>query len=844
MRAKPGISLQVLNIILIPSLIKILLVHIPPAVSPKEPMKFTVTTCRAALRNKCLYQVRHLTTSRRSSIHGTKSCQDGALDRSEDPVDSDEEVVMKIFNSGEYWKQFNAPENDPELKRQAKKPSLFNSFSPFSSQPGESVGLFCNPYLKSPKGLKKFAEETLVSARALTDHMIEDQSAESLRSYIQELDRLSDMLCRVIDLCEFVRVAHPDSSFVKAAEECHYQLFEHMNILNTSKPLFDKLEKVLFDKKLNIKQSLTKEEVAVGELLYADFKKSGIDMDSSTGETFVQLSSYIANAGQEFNNNITVPKDPSVKLKRSEWKESDIKPEYLKSLSRGFDGSLTIPIYGHVPFELLRSSPNKLIREKIWIALHNVPQEQLQLLTNLLRCREILAKLMGCKNYSEYALTDKMARNPENVIGFLRGLINDIKPHVLKELRTLSNFYSEDKKNQNDSISDDELVKTIKPWDREYLLTRHLLSQKSSQNEDITKYFSLGTVVSGLSKLFHSIYGIKLVPKKLQPGEVWSDDVRRFDAVSENGKVGIMYLDLLQRRGKTPHPAHFTVCCSRRLHEKELDSKDPFNLSLPTTSTVETIKQDNKVYQLPVISLVCNYHVDVSSGVVCLTLDQVATLFHEMGHAMHSMLGRTELHNVSGTRCQTDFVELPSILHETFARDERVLASFGKHYETGKPVPKELVKKHLASDKLLTYTETFGQVKMALLDQLYHGASDCNINDPSFDLIKLYHELESNLQILADTKSSWPGKFGHLYSYGALYYSYLLDRAIAAKVWKKLFEENPFSREAGEKLKNEVLRWGGSRDPWVCLSKVLDEKELAKGDVNAMKCISKDSGRL
>lgn len=752
-----------------------------------------------------------------------------------------EETIRRIFDSNQYWDEFNKTV-DQDGKKESS--NLFGSIINLQSSQN-STGLFCNPYLTSPKGLIQFAEETLNSARALTAHMINDHSIESLHSYIKDLDRLSDMLCRVIDLCEFIRVVHPKSSFVKAAEQCHYEMFEHMNILNTSKPLFYKLEKVLYDEKLNISKSLSNEEISVGKLLYADFKKSGIDMDDKTGESFVQLSSYIANAGQDFNNNITVPKQTSIKVEKNEWNESDIRPEYLKQFSKGFDGSLSIPIYGNIPFELLRSCPNQIIRKKIWVALHSSPDEQLELLTNLLRCREILAKLMKCDNYSQYSLNDKMAKSPENVIQFLKGLVEDLKPKMLNELKTIYKNSSEYKNNSYDkNMTDEEIVKSIKPWDREYLLTNYMVSQKSQQSEDISKYFSLGTVVSGLSKLFYSIYGIKLVPQKLKPGEVWSNDVRRFNAINDqNENIGIIYLDLFQRKGKTPHPAHFTVCCSRRLHENELNPNDPFNLkTFPTTKTIETVSLNDKTYQLPIISLVCNYNVNGNeSGLVFLTLDQIATLFHEMGHAIHSMLGRTELHNVSGTRCQTDFVELPSILHETFARDERVLSVIGKHYKTNKQVPIQLLKNHLHSEKTLKYCETFGQVKMALLDQIYHGATDSKINDERFNVIDLYHELESNLLFLADTESTWPGKFGHLYSYGALYYSYLFDRAIASKIWEKLFKENPFSRESGEIFKNEVLRWGGSRDPWVCLSKTLDNKDLAKGDVNSMEIITENN---
>lgn len=779
--------------------------------------------------------MRHILSLRRSSygfsftsISKRPFSTSSKINEFHNDTHTDTDVIKNIFDSNDEWKKFNVQES---------KGSYDIGMKMFSKN-HKTKGLFKNPYLKNAKGLKTFSDESLEAAKALTSNLINAKSSNDLRSYVKNLDRLSDILCRVIDLCEFVRVVHPNRSFVNEAENAHQELFEHMNILNTSKPLFDNLEKVLHDKTLGMRKDLSGEEVAVGELLYADFKKSGIDMDEDTGERFVQLSSYIAAAGQEFNNNITIPAKSSVKIKPSEWEETDIKPEHMKNLSKGFDGSLTIPLYGNTPFELIRSCPNHIIRERVWTALHSVPDEQIQLLTNLLRCREILAKLMGCQNYAEYALADKMARTPENVLSLLQGLIKDIQPDVIKELRNLYKYLPNAKSN----ASDEEVVKSIKPWDREFLLTKYMLSQKSTQSEDITEYFSLGTVVSGLSKLFQSIYGIKLVPQKIEPGEVWSQEVRRFDAISDkDGKVGIMYLDLLQRSGKTPHPAHFTVVCSRQMDEKELNEADKFNLkSYPATKNVETVIHDSKTYQLPVISLVCNYNTN-SAGIICLTLDQVATLFHEMGHAMHSMLGRTKLHNVSGTRCQTDFVELPSILHETFARDERVLASFGRHYKTGEPVPLELLKKHLAADKILSSTETFGQAKMALLDQLYHGATNITINDKRFDAVALYHELESNMMILADTKSTWPGKFGHLYSYGAVYYSYLLDRAIAAKVWNELFKRDPFSREAGEKFKNEVLRWGGSRDPWICLSKVLNIPELEKGDVNAMNLISKNS---
>ena len=227
---------------------------------------------------------------------------------------------------------------------------------------------------------------------------------------------------------------------------------------------------------------------------------------------------------------------------------------------------------------------------------------------------------------------------------------------------------------------------------------------------------------------------------------------------------------------------------------------------------------------------------------ICLLqLNEIETLFHEMGHAMHSMLGRSRLQNVSGTRCATDFVELPSILMEHFARDKRVLHEIGFHYETNERVSEYVIEAHLKKMKFLQDCETFSQGKMAMLDQELYSENIIKDLD-HVDVVKIYQTLEEDLKVLVDNKSNWCGKFGHLFGYGASYYSYLFDRAIASKVWDQLFAKDPFSREGGEKFKNCVLKWGGLRDPWHCIADVLEQPELAKGDANAMKYIGQTEG--
>lgn len=712
------------------------------------------------------------------------------------PVDfakaADSELVRKVFDDKAFWKEFNKHSHT----------SFFRN---------DSVGLFQNPYLTDPRGLKRFCQESLEKAQLLVEYIVTDTSDEGYRNYIRNLDRLSDILCRVIDLAEFVRVAHPNAGFVDAAEECHQDMFQYMNILNTTTELYEKLDHVL--KTASICEKLSEEELCVGRLLLTDFERSGIQMDEKTKSNFVELSQQIAVVGQQFVNSGSVASS-SVVITADEL-------NLLEPCFRPYvdESSMSLPLYGKLPSEILCSCGVQSVREKVWVALHTSPKEDVVLLETLLKYRGVLAHMLGASSFSEYQLSVKMAKTPDNVMTFLQNMLKRVRAPLAEEVRTLT----------GENVSPQKAVEMVKPWDREYLTTLYRLKQRSKTTEDISNYFSMGTVIQGLSNLFNSIYGIQLVPVQCKPGETWFSEVRKFHVVSEKeGVVGIIYLDLFHRENKTLNPAHFTVCCSREIYPQELDREDRFRLKLDTVHTTKDVK-----FQLPVISLVCNFPL-FSHHETLLNFGQLETLFHEMGHAMHSMLGRTRLHNVSGTRCATDFVELPSILMEHFARDPRVLGSFARHVSTHEPLPAKLLESHLADQELLENCEIFTQIKMALLDQVLHSNM---VFSRDFDAVALYHRLEVQLKVFADTRSNWPAKFGHLFSYGSAYYSYLFDRAIAGKIWDHLFKKDPLSRESGEKYKNLLLRHGGSSDPWWLLANVLDDPRLKKGDTEAMEII-------
>ena len=197
------------------------------------------------------------------------------------------------------------------------------------------------------------------------------------------------------------------------------------------------------------------------------------------------------------------------------------------------------------------------------------------------------------------------------------------------------------------------------------------------------------------------------------------------------------------------------------------------------------------------------------------------------------MTARTEYHNISGTRCPTDFVELPSVLMEHFCNAPAVLPLIARHYLTDAPLPPELLARHLEPSQAFRAIGTRYQIMLSVLDMTYHNQT--GFVDTTRIGREVFREYSLFPALPSDSKATLQTTFTHLFPYGASYYSYLFDRAIAAKVWKEVFERDPLSREGGEKYLQEVLKWGGGRDGWDCVAGVLGQDDLKGGGKEAME---------
>ncbi|MBW0474077.1 hypothetical protein O181_013792 [Austropuccinia psidii MF-1] len=747
--------------------------------------------------------------------------------------------------------RFENNHEDQAIRKAFDKPWI-DAGSSFSSP--ASVGMFGYSQLQESEDLMRIAQRTVRKCglivnricRSFSPHRspgphdpVRNDTKLAFLKCVGMFDRLSDGLCRVIDLAELIRNLHPDPKWIDAANRCHGLLCRYMNTLNTHRDLYNALDSVLNQLPTAHQDPDLFAARAVALQFLRDFHRHGIHLPSSSLKRLVELSDRMLLLGRAFFAGSTEAQHPTHVTKPEARMMGLMFTQSLDFDSRGIAYIDPSEWEAHI---LLRQHPEESVRRRVWMAQNKSTDEQVSVLEALLKTRNEFARLTGKSNWGQVALEDKMARSPENVMTFLSRLATETRPLALKELSQIQEIKQTHSKDTSSQIS---------PWDRDYYANLLNFRSQTPSSSNLAPYFSVGTCLQGLSRLFSLIYGISFRVESHHAKEVWHESVIKIGVIDEKeGRIGTIYCDLFDRENKSRGAAHYTVLCSRRTDVDDDSSDFQFLPSqaepliddiYPSLSDCELLqvpitkrKGREGTYQRPIVVFSCSFDPPnpASGQPGLLAWSDVETLFHEMGHAMHSMIGQTDYHNVSGTRCPTDLVELPSILMEHFASCTSVLGLFARHYADDRPLDRKAFRDYLAHQTNFKGLETNAQIVMAALDQHYH--SDIASLD-EFDSTVEYHKIQDRFGLLASVpEASWQTKFGHLHGYGAGYYSYLFDRVIAGKVWQEIFESKALSRESGEKYKEEVLAWGGGRESWEGIGKLLKDPIVEMGGLAAI----------
>lgn len=723
--------------------------------------------------------------------------------------------------------------------------SWFTSLLTGDASNRANAGLFKNRYLTKPEGFHVFAHRNLERASVLVGKVLNASSLDEYRAVVKDLDRLSDLLCRVLDLCDFVRMTHPDPGFQDAATDAWMMVYQYMNQLNSTTGLNDQLRKAMENP--DVTSTWTEEEMIVAKTLRVDFEKSAIHLPEKIRDRFVTMSQEISTAGTSFVEGMA-PAKAYFEVHNGSYDRapSDVRRKLNQSRISRHGSVSRISSFGDATALAQKKFNSEDIRKSAYLAANTASPRAVGSLESMLRLRSEVASLTGFESYGHQHLQDRMmAKSPAAVMQFLKALHKNNVPVVEKELADLL---------AAKRAALGEHHTEVLAWDSEFCkhnvrLSMTLAERKSRAqyypSDKLSSYFSLGTLIEGLSTLFNRLYGIRFVPREALPGEVWHPDVRRLDVLSEKGDlIAVLYCDLYYRAGKSPNPAHYTVRCSRDILDDEIAevSRDmgPLSFESPEASSndgMEAVREGGVLKQLPTVVLVCDFARRPCGRPTLLDWRDIETLFHEMGHAVHSILARTSFQNVAGTRCATDLAELPSTLMEHFASDPTVVGLFARHWQTGEKLPYEQIASRVALTRRFEGLDTERQIILAMFDQACHSAAG---GAPEFDSTALYHQIQAEYATgpRDDPSTSWQGFFGHLFGYGSTYYSYLFDRVLAERVWQVLFKGGEggaaVSRENGERLKENLLRWGGGRDPWRCMADTLQDERIAGGGEAAM----------
>lgn len=519
-----------------------------------------------------------------------------------------------------------------------------------------------------------------------------------------------------------------------------------------------------------------------------DFKLSGVALEGEAKQRYQEIQQQLSSLTTKFEENV-LDATNAWHYHTTDKAELEGLPEHAlaaaeqEAKSRKLDGwvlTLQIPCY----LAVMTYADSRNLREKMYRAYVTRASElsdegkfdNTAVMYDILKLRLELSQLLGFSNYAEYSLATKMAQQPQRVLDFLDDLAYKAKPKAIKELGSLRQFAA--------TISD---IPELQSWDISYYAEKLQHKLYHISQEMLRPYFPQPRVLQGMFTIIGKIYGMSV---KEVPGVVtWHPDVKFYQITDEHQKIrGYVYMDLYARAHKRGG-AWMDECVVRRL--------------LP-----------QQQLQLPVAYLTCNFSAPIGNQPALFTHDEVVTLFHEFGHTLHHLLTQVDCRDVSGINgVPWDAVELPSQFFENWCWDRESLGLIAQHYETGAPLPDEMLDQMLAAKNFHSAMQLVRQLEFALFDFHLHLEFDPKqTNQIQTVLDRVRHEVAA---ITPPAFNRFQNSFSHIFAggYAAGYYSYLWAEVLACDAFGLFLERGVLDPATGRRFLHSILEQGGSREP-------------------------------
>lgn len=657
--------------------------------------------------------------------------------------------------------------------------------------PGDSAA---NPLLQAwvtPHATPPFAdirpEQYLPAfAQAFADHAREidavthDPSEPDFDNTITALERSGTLLNRVSAVFHALVSAHSSSELLAIESDVALQLARHWNRILMNAVLFGRIAKLYHDR---TRLGLDGERLRLLERTYTRFHRAGAGLDDAAKARMATITERLAELGTVFSHHLLGDEQAwTLELgadDRAGLSDSFIAAAQAAATERGEAGKAVVTLSRSSVEPFLQASTRRDLREKVYKAFvargdNGNDNDNNPVIGEILALREEAAKLLGYPHFAAYRLDDSMAKTPEAVRGLLEKVWAPARARALADRDALQDLIREEGGNF-----------ALAPWDWRYYAEK--LRQRRADFDDaaIKPYLALDNMIAAAFDVAHRLFGLSFTERRDIP--VWHPDVRVWEVTNAAGRhQGLFYGDYFARPSKR---------------------SGAWMTSLRDQQTL-----DGAV--APLIINVMNFSKGAAGEPALLSPDDARTLFHEFGHGLHGLLSNVTFPSLSGTSVFTDFVELPSQLYEHWQERPEVLRAFARHYQTGEPLPDDLLQRFLAARKFNQGFATVEFVASALLDLEFHTQPAEAARDVhAFEK----RELEKIGMPAEIAMRHRPQQFGHIFSgdhYAAGYYSYMWSEVMDADAFGA-FEEagDIFDTATAKRLHDDIYSSGGSRDP-------------------------------
>ena len=650
-----------------------------------------------------------------------------------------------------------------------KNPLLTESTAPFGAPQFDKI--------ENEHYLPAF-EAGIAEAKAEIDAIIANEEEPTFENTIEAMEYAGATLNNAAMIFYALMEANTNETMQQIAEQLSPMLTEYEMYVSLNADLFARV-KAVYEKRNEL--GLDKDQMTLLENNYKSFVRGGANLSDEDKALYSKWSEELSLATLQFSKNVLAATNAYV-LNITDEADLAGLPEFVRTMAaetaaeKGLEGwAFTLDAPSYSPF--LKYSENRELRKQIWTAYNTRAIggefDNTEIVKKIVDLRIKIANILGYETYADYALEERMAKSKTNVNEFIMNLLEPSLEYAKKDI---ADVFAYAKKNGFEG-------KRLESWDFSYWSEKYQQAEYSLSAEELKPYFQIESCIDAVFGLASRLYGISFT--ELDNVPVYHEEVKVYEVKDADGShLALFYADFFPRASKRGG-------------------------AWMTSFRDQSIKDG--VEKRPFITIVCNFTKPTADAPALITHDELTTFLHEFGHALHGIFAEGRYPSLTGTSVSRDFVELPSQIMENWAFEPEYLNSFAKHYQTGEPIPAELIEKIVAAKNYLAGYAQVRQLHYGLLDMSWHTLTEL----PAESTVDFEAKVLAPYAVMPAVEgAAFSGSFSHIFSggYSAGYYSYKWAEVLEADAFSLFKEKGIFNTEVAASFRKNILSKGGSED--------------------------------